>query len=47
MCERILNELDAGATLIDANGAYTKLSKKALAEKELEKLIKRLKLKDL
>ena len=36
MCERILNELDAGATLIDANGAYTKLSKKALAEKDLE-----------
>ena len=36
MCKKILNELDAGATLLDANGAYAKLHKNAKKAEETE-----------
>lgn len=36
MCEKILTELDAGATILDANGAYANLQKKKLQEAEQE-----------
>lgn len=36
MCKKILNELDAGATLLDANGAYAQLRKKENAPDETD-----------